>query len=60
MNYTELVVGDRVLVQSAAEIREHAVIKGINRENEWAIVRLTNNAIIEIHPQFIIKSFGQR
>ena len=59
MNISEVIVGDRVLVQSGPEIKEHAQIKGINKENGLIIVRLSNGEIIEMCPQFILKSFGR-
>lgn len=58
MNYSEIIIGHRVLVQSGAEVREHAQVKGINKENGLVIIRLSNNEITEIHPQFILKDFG--
>lgn len=59
MNISEIIIGDRVLVQSGPEIKEHAQIKGINRENGLIIVRLSNGEITEMCPQFILKSFGR-
>ena len=59
MNISEIIIGDRVLVQSGPEIKEHAQIKGINKENGLIIVRLSNGEITEMCPQFILKSFGR-
>ena len=59
MNISELIVGDRVLVQSGRELREHAQIKDINKENGLVVVRLSDGVVTEIHPQYILKSFGQ-
>lgn len=58
MTTNDIMVGHRVLVQSGAEVREHAQIKGINKENGLVIVKLSDGNITEIHPQYIIKSFG--
>lgn len=59
MNYSEIIVGDRVLVQSGAETKEIAVIKDVNGNTGLALVRLSDGQMREMHPQFIIKSFGQ-
>lgn len=59
MTVNEIIVGDRVLVQSAPETKESAQIKGINKENGLIIVRLSNGGITEMCPQFILKSFGR-
>lgn len=56
MNYNEIIIGHRVLVQSNADTREHAQIKGIN-DNGLVIVKLSNGDITEVHPQFILKDF---
>lgn len=58
MNYSEIIVGDRVLVQSDAETKEMAVIKDVNDNTGLAIVRLSDGKMREMHPQNIIKSFG--
>ena len=58
MNISGIIIGDRVLVQSGPEIKEHAQIKGINKDN-LIIVKLSNGEITEICPQFILKSFGR-
>ena len=57
MNANNIIVGDRVLVQSAPETKEHARIKGINKDNGLIIVKLSNGDITEMCPQFILKSF---
>lgn len=59
MNYSEIIVGDRVLVQSDAQSKEIAAIKDVNDNTGLAIVRLSDGNIREMHPQYIIKSFGQ-
>lgn len=59
MNVSEIIVGNRVLVQSGAETKEHAQVKGINRENGLVIIRLSNGELTEIHPQFILKDFWE-
>ena len=59
MNISEIIIGDRVLVQSGPEIKEHAQIKGINRENGLIIVRLSNCGHISVISPFILKSFGR-
>lgn len=56
MNHSEIIIGHRVLVQSGAEVREHAKILGVN-DNGLVIVRLSDNSIREIHPQYILKDF---
>lgn len=58
MNYSEIIVGHRVLVQSSAEVREHAKIKGINKENGKVIVSLSTGEITEMTPEYILKDFG--
>lgn len=58
MTIKEIIVGHRVLVQSGAEIREHALIKGINMNNGLVIVKLSNGEIAEMNPMYILKDFG--
>ena len=58
MNITEIIVGDRVLIQSDADIREVAEIKAI-LDNGKIVVKLSNNKMMSIIPYYIIKSFGQ-
>lgn len=58
MKIDEVIVGDRVLVQSAEYIREVAVVKDI-LDNGNALIKLSGGKFIEIHPQYIIRSFGQ-
>lgn len=58
MNITEIIVGDRVLVQSDAHTREVAEIKAI-LDNGKIVVKLSNNKMMSIIPYYIIKSFGQ-
>lgn len=59
MNITELVIGDRAIAQSGASMREVVEIKGVNEETGLAIIRLSDGRITEIHPQYILKSFGR-
>lgn len=59
MNYSEIIVGDRVLVQSDAETKEMAVIKDVNDNTGFVLVRLSDGQMREMHPQYIIKSLGQ-
>ena len=59
MNISEIVIGDRVLVQSNSQTKEIATIKGINKDNGMVIVKLSNDRFTDIHPQYIIKTFGQ-
>lgn len=59
MNISEIVIGDRVLVQSGANMKEIATIKGIDKDNGKVIVKLSNDKFTTIHPQFILKTFGQ-
>lgn len=58
MNINEIIIGHRVLVQSSASVKEHAQIKGITYTG-LVIVRLSGGQIVEIHPQYILKDFGQ-
>ena len=59
MSITEIVVGDRVLLQSSEYTREIAKIKGINNDNGLVLVLLSNGKFEQVRPQYIIKSFGQ-
>lgn len=58
MNITEIIIGDRVLIQSDADTREVAEIKAI-LDNGKIVVKLSNNKMMSIIPYYIIKSFGQ-
>ena len=58
MNVTEIIVGNRALVQTSEFVREVAQIKGINKDNGLVIVRLSDGNITEIAPQYVIKMFG--
>lgn len=58
MNITEIIIGDRVLIQSDAYTREVAEIKAI-LDNGKIVVKLSNNKMMSIIPYYIIKSFGQ-
>ena len=58
MNITEIIVGDRVLIQSDADTREVAEIKAI-LDNGKIVVKLSNNKMMSIIPYYIRKSFGQ-
>ena len=58
MNITEIIVGDRVLIQSDADTREVAEIKAI-LDSGKIVVKLSNNKMMSIIPYYIIKSFGQ-
>lgn len=58
MNYSKIIIGHRVLVQSGADTREHAKIKGINKENGKVIIMLSNGEITEMAPEYILKDFG--
>lgn len=57
MNYSEIIVGNRVLVQSGAEVKEHAKIKGITDDGQ-VIVILSNGEITEMASEYILKDFG--
>lgn len=59
MNIKDIIVGDRVLLQTSEFVKEVAQIKGINMDNGLVIVKLSNGDITEINPQYIIKTFGQ-
>lgn len=56
MNYSEIIIGHRVLVQSGAETKEHAKVIGVN-DNGLVIVKLSDNTIRDMHPQFVLKDF---
>lgn len=58
MNISEIIVGDRALVQPSEFVKEIATIKGFTPEG-LVIVRLSDGEIKDIHPQYILKSFGQ-
>lgn len=58
MNYSDIIVGTHVLIQTDASTKEHAVVKGVNSETGHVLVRVTDGNIIEMHPKYIIKSFG--
>ncbi len=59
MNISEIIIGDRVLLQINSATKEIATIKGINKNNGMVIAKLSNDEFSNIHPQFILKSFGQ-
>lgn len=56
MNIVDVIIGHRVLVQSGAEVKEHAKILGVN-DNGLVIVKLSDNTIRDIHPMYILKDF---
>lgn len=56
MSISEIIIGRRVLVQSGAEIREHAKVMDV-LDNGLVLVKLSNGDIIEMHPQYILKDF---
>ena len=58
MNITEIVIGDRVLVQSGEFVKEVSVVKAI-LDNGLVTVKLADSNFAEINPQYILKSFGQ-
>lgn len=58
MNISEIIIGDHVLVHIGRETKEHAIVKTI-LNNGLALVKLSDGRIVEMHPQYIIKSFGQ-
>lgn len=56
MNLTEIYSGARVLVQSGAEVKEHAdVVKKL--ENGKVLCKMSDFEIREIEPQYILKIF---
>lgn len=57
MNINEIVNGDRVLVQSGAETKEVATAKTL-LDNGLVLVRLSDGKLAEMHPRYILKSFG--
>lgn len=59
MELNSIIIGDRALVQTSEFVREVAQIKGINNDNGLVIVNLSDGNIIEMAPQYILKSFGQ-
>lgn len=56
MNISDISVGDRVLVQSGAEIREVAKVRTI-LDNGMLYVRLSTGEYRELHPQYVLKIF---
>lgn len=58
MNLSEIVIGDRVLVQSGEFIKEVAKVKAF-LDNGLVLVKLADGNFSEINPQYILKSFGQ-
>lgn len=56
MNISEIIVGDRVLVQSSPDIREVANVREIFEDGEL-YVRLSNGEYKMIHPQYVLKIF---
>lgn len=58
MTIKNIIVGDRILVQSGASVKEVAVVKDIC-DNGNIIVKLSDGKFAEIEPQYILKSFGQ-
>ena len=59
MTISEIVIGDRVLVQTSESVKEIAYIKEVNEKDGLVIVKMSNGDITDIAPQYIIKSFGQ-
>lgn len=57
MTIDEIIVGDRVLVQSGEFTREVARVKGV--EDGLVIVLFSDGRFADLEPQYIIKSFGQ-
>lgn len=57
MNITEVVVGDRVLIQPSEYVKE--VTKVVGFDNGRVIVKRPNHEITDIAPAYILKSFGQ-
>lgn len=55
MTTDQIIIGHRVLVQSGIETREHAIVKGLNGNK--AIVKLSDENIVEINPMYILKDF---
>lgn len=58
MNINDIVIGDRILVRRGRYIKEHARILAI-LDNGNILVKLSDNSMSEINPQFILKTFGQ-
>lgn len=57
MGISEIIIGHRVLVQSGADVKEHAKVMGVN-DNGLVIVKLSDNTIRDMHPMYILKDFG--
>ncbi len=57
MKIEELVVGDRVLIQSDYATKEVAQVKAF--DGKIVIVKNSFGDLIDIEPQYIIKSFGR-
>lgn len=58
MDIKEITEYDYVLVQPDASTSERAKVIGIDMKSKKVIVKLSDNEIREMHPQYIIKSFG--
>ena len=58
MSVNEIIVGDRVLVQSSEFTKEIAIIKAI-LSAEHVSVKMSDGYLTEINPIYILKSFGQ-
>lgn len=57
MNIEEISVGNRVLIQRSSSLLEHATVKALQKDGT-VIVKLSDNKITEIHPQYILKKFN--
>lgn len=58
MSIKDIVIGDRVLLQSGAFTKEIAQVKDI-RNDGTIVVMLSNGTFKSYAPAYIIKSFGQ-
>lgn len=58
MNIQDIIVGDRILIQSGRASKEVAKVVAI--DDERIIIKNSFGDIEDIEPKFVIKTFGQR
>ena len=59
MNIADLAAYDNILVQSGPEQKELAKVLGFSPDFDKVIVRLSDNRVVEMDPQYILKNFGR-
>lgn len=57
MKQIKVAVGDRVLVQSRPDIREHAIVKDIT--DNGVVVRLSDYKMKELRHECVLKNFSE-